>query len=266
MTNKPIQNLWFDESGERFFLIPADAKLPDGTFPLQTLEGKQRRVNSYGVIHYEIKDEKAKKILHDHWRQGASEAAFRILEETIRNRQLDTDRDLTNAIERIFNTPTSPGTISSNPDKYLDELYNLLQGLADLLEAVTNPNRKSIQLAKQHLQALSDSGQDIGVDLIAHLDAILQRLRVNTSTQRTKHNADILLIHRIRASTQADTPDAIDLDMFVRQMETQLNTAFGIYDDAQARQQAREQEYRDHADNAIANSLGKFGFQVNKKS
>jgi hypothetical protein len=266
MTNKPIQNLWFDETGERFFLIPVDAKLPDGTFPLQTLDGKQRRVNSYGVIHYEIKDEKAKKILHDHWRQGASEAAFRILEEAIRNGQLDTDRDLTNIIERIFNTPTSPKTIASNPDKYLDELYNLLQGLADLLEAETTPNRKSIQLAEHHLQALSDSGQDIGVDFSAHLDAILQRLGENTNPQRKQQLAEIVQILRESASTLADTPDAIDLDGFVRQMETRLNTAFGIHDDAEARQQAKEQEYREHADNAIAKSLSKFGFQVNKKS
>ena len=258
------KTLWYDTEGTRFYLIPDNAALPEGRFLIQSVDGTSRKVNSYSIIHYEIKDETAKKILHDQWRQGAKEAALHMIQDAIDTGQLNTDQNIASLLEHLFNDPTPTSAIASNPDKYLDELYNVLHGLADLLEAEVDPNPKLLILAQRHLQTLNDSGQGIGIEFGTYINAILEQLGKNTNTQRKQQLIGIVKILRESASTLADTPDAIDLDAFVQRMETQLNTALDIQDDSKARQQ-REREYKEHADNAIANSLSKLGFKASKK-
>ena len=48
------KTLWMDQPQQRFFLIPDDAPLPDGTFVIRTVLGKRRDVVEAALAPFEI--------------------------------------------------------------------------------------------------------------------------------------------------------------------------------------------------------------------
>lgn len=225
--------LWFGES-TRYFLIPADAILPDGAFLIQTLEGEQRTVEEKPLITFEVSETEAKT----HFKTNLLQA----LEKTKILLGLDTSKQ------------ELPKTQESLREDIQEKLKTVLIGVLneDLAQL------QSIRDQLRHLQEIIETqGLELGIDLAYFPEQIESWYALSHDEETIKAWGD-QLIETAGISADPSLTAGQRIDRAIEALEKQFGDLFAYPNKAYQHEQLQK-SYRQAANLDIATALKAHG-------
>ena len=137
--------LWSDPERSRYFLIPDDRPLPNGTFELRTVTGKQQHVDEVVLPEFEISRDEAKVWLKEQFGQVLTSTKTGIMD----------------ALKNWRSPPASPtsdptgATPDEEPAIPSARISTALSELEDLLGQSTEQVREKSAISLKHLGAIA---------------------------------------------------------------------------------------------------------------
>jgi hypothetical protein len=252
--------LWINGDTTRFFLIPAGQPLPAGAVLLQSLTGETATVDENAAAYFEVSEDEARQHFQaQHYRDAADVLVSRL------NEVFEAPVDEQEAVfaEAVLNPP--PEQPIADPETLQKELKQFFEQMATLLEGTISGKEEARAAARKHLRRIRKSAAEKGIPLdesFEWLPDIIYQTHTPERRAQLAHLAGVL--RETAAGIQEPDASDLNLDAVASYLEAQFDTFTGAKQQRKELKAAREREYRQHADNAIAKSLREFGFNVNR--
>jgi hypothetical protein len=259
-------SLWIDTTQTRYFLIPDRQKLPNGDFILHNLDGKERNVNPTSLTSFEITEEEANTYLQTEIEQvmeQAKNALSNLITSSVEQGKADltstrsSDEFLSNLMAALMDV--TPEEVQNNPATAQAGLQNLLRQFKAIILGSLSENPAQLEAVRDRMRSLQVTLKSHSIELGEALEKFPDRLH---ELQRfSKQTPDLQqTTAKLRELADKIDPSSADkgrsLGEVMAAFVQTYQKLFGKEDEAQA-EERRQQEYREIADKAIAQSLNK---------
>jgi hypothetical protein len=255
--------LWLDSRKNRYFLIPDRETIEQGDLTIFNLEGEEKQVKTDAIAFWEISAEEAQSHLNneiqqslDNTKRFASHFIEFSLEESIELNQPRTN--LSNAIAILLGF--TPEELQNHPEFVKTGMLNFLMTLKEVIYHSLSGNESQLNSAREQMRNLQTRLREHGVDLGENLVQLPNRLQALQLTESTSPSSP--------SYTAKLRQFADQIERFTIEQEQDFESAaltfvkgyqelFGKPNETQKKEKL-QQEYRQMADKAIAQSLSDF--------
>jgi uncharacterized protein YjbI with pentapeptide repeats len=259
-------SLWVDSTQTRYFLIPTRQKLKSGDFILHNLDGEEKKVNATSVTPFEITEEEANTYLQTEIEQvmeQAKNALSNLITSSVAQGRVDStstpssDEFLSNLMAALMGV--TPEEVKNNPATAEAGLQNLLSQLKAVIHGSLSEDPAQLETARDRMRSLQVTLKSHSIELGEALEKFPDRLH---ELQRlSKQTPDLQqTTAKLRELADKIDPSSADKSLSLGEVMAAFvqtyQKLFGKEDEAQA-EERRQREYREIADQAIAQSLSK---------
>lgn len=259
--------LWNDYTRSRYFLIPGDQALTAGDFILCSLKGDRKNVDSTAIASFEITESEAKAYLQAEMNQAVEEAknAFSnfIAFSTIASQESaskstpssDQIQSTQNLISKLIGF--TPEELHNNPKAAQTAFLSLYTGLKEFVSASTSKNPAEVEAARSRLHSLRETLSTQGINISEEIEELPKKLQeVLSSSNMEGYLKEIVAKLRDLADQINQSPDAVGqkIDETIHSLSKEL-----FIDEEKRLEEKRTQQYRQSAQDAIAQSFKSLG-------
>jgi hypothetical protein len=265
MNTKDKRSLWTDSTKSCYFIISNDENLPNGDFILYTLSGDEKKVDYAAITPFEITESEAQTYLQNEINQAIEDAknAFSnvvtfSLEKESAPSQSSTKPQTTilELVATLLNI--TPQELQNNPASVQAGLQNLLTEFKEIIDSSLSEDAAKLALARGRMHSLQITLKAQGVDLGETLENFPDKLHdLHFSKTPTPYLQELTI--NLRKFADRIDPAVIkqNLDEAMIIIVNSYYEVFGKEDEFKE-QQRREQEYKQLAGDAIAQSTKDF--------
>ncbi|MBD2500379.1 hypothetical protein [Anabaena azotica] len=249
MKLKAQRILWTDAKRSRYFLIPEKQKLARGSFQIQTLTGKQKKVTQMAIAGFEISQTEAKKYLQTEINQGMQQTKATFADITSSTPASDEDLLTPNIISSLLGI--TPQELENNPEAAQTAFVNLYTDIKALLGESNPEDSDETQAMRERIRSIRESIQAQAISVkIEELPENLQ--------PRIEGYLQEILTQLENLTNQIDHPDT-DGQNIDEVIET-LTKDF-LFKEEKRQEEDRKQQYKKSAQDAIAQSFQSRGLR-----
>lgn len=267
MNNKGKHNLWMDSAKSRYFLIPDDQDLVTGDFILCSLKGDKKNVDSPALASFEITESEAKAYLQTEMNQALEEAknsfsnfmAFSTQTSQAAPSNPTPSSDDTQSTQNLVSTllGVTPEELQNNPEAAQTAFLSLYTGLKEFVGASTSKNPAEVEAARSRLHSLRETLSTQGMNISEEIEELPKKLQeVLSSSNIEGYLKEIVAKLRDLADQINQSPDAVGqkIDETIHTLRKDL-----FIDEEKRLEEKRTQQYRQSAQDAIAQSFRSLG-------
>ena len=261
------RSLWSDSSRSRYFLIPDDQALVTGDFILCSLNGDKKNVDSAALASFEITESEAKAYLQTEINQALEEAknsfsnfmAFSTQTSQAAPSNPSPSFDQTQSTQNLVSTllGVTPEELQNNPEAAQTAFLSLYTGLKEFVGASTSKNPAEVEAARSHLHSLRETLSTQGINISEEIEELPKKLQeVLSSSDIEGYLKEIVAKLRDFADQINHSPDAVGqkIDETIHTLSKDL-----FIDEEKRLEEKRTQQYRQSAQDAIAQSFKSLG-------
>jgi hypothetical protein len=261
------RSLWIDSTRSRYFLIPDDQALVTGDFILCSLNGDKKNVDSAALASFEITESEAKAYLQTEMNQALEEAknsfsnfmAFSTQTSQAAPSNPSPSSDDTQSTQNLVSTllGVTPEELQNNPEAAQTAFLSLYTGLKEFVGASTSKNPAEVEAARSHLHSLRETLSTQGINISEEIEEIPKKLQeVLSSSDIEGYLKEIVAKLRDFADQINQSPDAVGqkIDETIHTLSKDL-----FIDEEKRLEEKRKQQYRQSAQEAIAQSFRSLG-------
>jgi hypothetical protein len=255
--------LWIDSSQTHYFLIPNNENIPSGNFLISNLDREEKQVDAVAITSWEITAQEAQYHLNDEIQQAIDNAKNSVshLINFSLQKSPEPNQQTTNISEIVaLLLGLTPEELQNHPELVQVGLENLLTTFKEVITNSLCADPNKLNIARQQMgllqTTLREHGVNLGDNLAQFADQLhaLQFLKSPTSSlqsyiSKLRQFAD--KIDQFTANKEQDFGAAMML------LVNSYQELFGKQNEAQEKEKL-QQEYRQLADNAIAQSVSDF--------
>jgi len=259
MNNQDRCSFWMDSKHQRYFLIPDNQKLSRGRFVISTLTGVQKKVTQTAIANFEISESAAKAYLENEIHQAM--AHFKI---TVSNLMLSSTETSEKAPSTSNKTPSFSKILSlllgakvedlqNNPEAAQINFVNIYTQFKECLGESILDNSTQIESARSHLHHLREILQAQGINISEEIEVIPNNLQeVLSSTNIEEFLQEIVI--KLRDVTEEIEQSPGGFEQIIDETMKSLDKD-SFSDEDKELEEKKKEEYKESAENAIAQSL-----------
>ena len=262
-------SLWTDSKRSRYFLIPEKQKLARGSFVICTLTGIKKKVTQTAIASFEIPETEAKAYLQAEMNQAMAQAktAFSNLvsfstgasQEPPSNPTPSSEQ--TSSVSNIISSllGVTPEELQNNPEAAQTAFVNIYTELKEFVDESTSKNPTQVEAARARVRSLRETLQAQGVNITEDIEELPNKLQeVLSSSKIEGYLQEIVTKLRDLADQIDQSPDAVGqkIDETIQSLSKDL-----FVDEEKRQEEKRKQDYKQSAQNAIAQSFKSLGLR-----
>ncbi|MBD2514352.1 hypothetical protein H6G93_04895 [Nostoc sp. FACHB-973] len=264
MSSENQLTFWTDSKRSRYFLIPDNQKLSRGRFVISTLTGIQKKVTQIAIASFEIPESAAKAYLENEMNQAMAQA-----KTAVSNLMFFSTQTSEKASPPANETPSVPDILSSllgvtpeelqnNPEAAQKAFVNIYTQLKEFLGESTSENSTQVESARSRVRSLRETLQAQGINISEEIDELPIKLQeVLSSANLEEYLQEIVTKLRDLTEQIEQSPDGVGqkIDETIKSLSQDL-----FRDEEKQLEDKKKQDYKQSAENAIAQSLKLRGF------
>ncbi len=264
MNNQDKCSLWSDSKHQRYFLIPDNQKLSRGHFIISTLTGTQKKVTQTAIANFEIPESAAKAYLENEVHQAMAQAKI-----AVSNLMLSSTETSEKSSPAFNETPSVSNIISSllgakiqdlenNPEAAKIDFVNIYTQLKEFLAESISDNSTQVQSTRSHLHHLREILQVQGINISEEIEELPNKLQeVFSSANMEEYLQEIVIKLRDLTEEIEQSPGGFEqiIDETIKSLSKD-----SFSDEDKELEEKKKQDYKQSAENAIAQSLKFSGF------
>ncbi len=261
------RSLWIDSTRSRYFIIPDNQEIPFGDFLLCTLKGNEKNVDATALTPFEITESEAKAYLQAEMNQALEEAknafsnfmAFSTQKSQAAPSNPSPSSEDTQSTQNLVSTllGVTPEELQNNPEAVQTAFLNVYTEFKELLGASTSKNPAEVEAARSRLQSLRETLSTQGINISEEIEELPKKLQeVLSSSNIEGYLKEIVAKLRDLADQINQSPDAVGqkIDETIHSLSKDL-----FIDEEKRLEEKRTQQYRQSAQDAIAQSFRSLG-------
>lgn len=269
MSDRDKLSLWTNSQRSRYFLIPDNQKLARGNFLICTLTGTEKKVMQTAIAPFEISESEAKAYLQSEMNQAMQEAktAFSNLvslstqasEEALSN--LTPSSDQTPSVPNIISSllGITPEELQKNPEAAQTAFVNLYTDLKELLGESTAQNPAQVEATRSRVRYLRETLQAQEININEEIKELPAKLQEELSS--AKIEGDIQeIVTKLRDLTAQINQSPDTVGQKIDETIVSLTKDFFVEEEKRL-EEKRQQDYKQSAQNAIAQSFKSLGLR-----
>lgn len=265
MKNNLKYSLWSDATQTRYFLIPDDSKIVIGNFFISNLDGERKEVDRTALNHFEITESEAQAYLQNEISQAIEDAknafsnvvTFSLEKESPPSQS--SAKPQTTILELVAALlGITPQELQNSPASVQAGLQTLLIEFKEVIDCSLSEDAAKLALARGRMRSLQTTLKTQGVDLGENLENFPDKLH---DLYFSKTPTPYLQELTVKLRKFADKIDSVAIEQnFGEAMINFVNSYYEVFgnEDELKEKQRREQEYKQLANDAIAQSLKDF--------
>lgn len=267
MNTEDKHTLWTNLSRSRYFLIPDDQELGTGDFILCSLNGDEKNVDSTAIASFEITESEAKAYLQAEMNQALEEAknsfsnfmAFSTQTSQAAPSNPTPSFNQTQSIQNLISKliGVTPEELQTNPEAVQTAFLNVYTEFKELLGASTSKNPAEVEAARSRLHSLRETLSTQGINISEEIEELPNKLQEVLSSSNTEgYLKEIVAKLRDLADQINQSPEAVGqtIDETIHALSKDL-----FIDQQRCLEEKRKQQYRQSAQDAIAQSFRSLG-------
>ncbi|BAY79283.1 hypothetical protein NIES25_57670 (plasmid) [Nostoc linckia NIES-25] len=264
MNTKNKLTFWTDSQHQRYFLIPDKQKLSRGRFIISTLSGMEKKVTQTAIANFEIPESAAKAYLENEIHQAM--AHFKI---AVSNLMLSSTETSENAPSLSSETPSVSKILSlllgakfedlqNNPEAAQITFVNIYTQFKEFLGESISENFTQVESARSHLHQLREILKAQGININEEIEVLPNKLQeVLSSANIEEFLQEIVIKLRDLIEEIEQSPGGFE-QIIDETMKSLSKDSFS--DEDKELEEKKKEDYKQSAENAIAQSLKFSGF------
>ncbi|WP_414571925.1 hypothetical protein [Nostoc sp. CCY 9925] len=264
MNNQDQCCLWTDSKHQRYFLIPDNQKLSRGRFIISTLTGIQKKVTQIAIAKFEIPESAAKAYLENEIHQATAQAKIAVSNLMLSSTEISEKSPPTSK-----ETPSVSNILSSllgaeienlqnNPEAAQIAFVNIYTQFKEFLGESISDNSTQVESTRSHLHHLREILQAQGINISEEIEELPNKLQeVFSSANMEEYLQEIVIKLRDVTEEIEQSPGGFEqiIDETVKSLSKDL-----FSEEEKEVDDKKNQDYKQSAENAIAQSLKSRGF------
>ena len=261
-------SLWTDSKRSRYFLIPSNQKLSRGSFVICTLTGTTKKVTQTALAPFEIPETQAKAYLKAEVNQAMQEAKT-VFANLVSFSTQTSEEAPSNPTPSSDQTPSVPNIISSilgitpeelqkNPEVAQTAFVNLYTDLKELLGESTKQNPAQVEATRSRVRSLRETLQVQGININEEIEELPENLQEVLSCAKIEGYLQEIVTKLRDLTDQIDHPDTVGQK--IDETIESLTKDFFVQEEKRL-EEKRQQDYKQSAQNAIAQSFKSLGLR-----
>ncbi|MDZ8239995.1 MAG: hypothetical protein RMZ69_23055 [Nostoc sp. ChiQUE01a] len=264
MNSKDKCSLWTDSKRSRYFLIPDNQKLSRGRFIISTLTGTQKKVTQAGIANFEIPESAAKAYLENAISQAMMEAKISVSNlmfvSTSISKTVSPASNETSLVPDILSSllAVTSEELQNNPEAAQSAFVNIYTQFQEFLSESILENSTQVESTRSHLHHLREILQAQGINISEEIEELPNKLQeVFSSANIEEYLQEIVIKLRDVTEEIEQSPGGFEqiIDETVKSLSKDL-----FSEEEKEVDDKKNQDYKQSAENAIAQSLKSRGF------
>ncbi|MBX9254086.1 hypothetical protein H1Q63_09025 [Desmonostoc muscorum CCALA 125] len=264
MSSENQLTFWTDSKRSRYFLIPDNQKLSRGRFVISTLTGIQKKVTQIAIANFEIPESAAKAYLENEMNQAMAQAKIAVSNlmffSTQTSEKVPPASNETPSVPDILSSllGVTPEELQNNPEAAQKAFVNIYTQLKEFLGESTSENSTQVESARSRVRSLRETLQAQGINISEEIDELPNKLQeVLSSANIEEYLQEIVTKLRDLTEQIEQSPDGVGqkIDEAIKSLSQDL-----FRDEEKQLEDKKKQDYKQSAENAIAQSLKLRGF------
>ncbi|MCF2149267.1 hypothetical protein IQ276_023125 [Desmonostoc muscorum LEGE 12446] len=264
MSSENQLTFWTDSKRSRYFLIPDNQKLSRGRFVISTLTGIQKKVTQIAIANFEIPESAAKAYLENEMNQAMAQAKIAVSNlmffSTQTSEKVPPPSNETPSVPNILSSllGVSLEELQNNPEAAQSAFVNIYTQFKEFLGESTSENSTQIESARSRVRSLRETLQAQGINISEKIDELPIKLQeVLSSANLEEYLQEIVTKLRDLTEQIEQSPDGVGqkIDEAIKSLSQDL-----FRDEEKQLEDKKKQDYKQSAENAIAQSLKLRGF------
>ncbi|WP_445633477.1 hypothetical protein [Nostoc sp. DSM 114161] len=264
MNNQDRCSFWMDSKHQRYFLIPDNQKLSRGRFVISTLTGTQKKVTQTAIANFEITESAAKAYLENEIHQAMVQAKI-----AVSNLMLPSTETSEKAPSLSSETPSVSNILSlllgakvedlqNNPKAATINFVNIYTQFQEFLGESISENSSQVESTRSLLRHLREILQAQGINISEEIEILPNKLQeVLSSANIEEFLQEIAIKLRDLIEEIEQSPGGFEqiIDETIKSLDKD-----SFSDRDKELEEKKKEEYKQSAENAIAQSLKFSGF------
>ncbi|MBD2681004.1 MULTISPECIES: hypothetical protein [Nostoc] len=258
MNTKNQLTFWTDSKHQRYFLIPENHKLSRGRFIISTLTGTQKKVTQVAIANFEIPESAAKAYLENEIHQAMAQAKIAVsnlmLSSTETSEKSPPESKQTPSVSNILSSLLGDKIedLQNNPEAAKIAFVNIYTQFQDFLSESISENCTQVESTRSHLHHLRETLQ---AEELEELPKKLQE--VFSSANMEEYLQEIVIKLRDLTEEIEQSPGGFEqiIDETIKSLSQD-----SFSDEDKELEEKKKEDYKQSAENAIAQSLKSRGF------
>ncbi|MBD2609892.1 hypothetical protein H6G94_01140 [Nostoc punctiforme FACHB-252] len=259
MSDRNKLSLWSDSNHQRYFLIPDNQKLSRGRFIIYTLTGTQKKVTQTAIANFEISESAAKAYLENEIYQAM--AHFKI---AVSNLMLSSTESSEKSPPASNETPSVSNILSlllgakvedlqNNPEAATIHFVNIYTQFKEFLGESISENSSQVESTRSHLHHLRETLQTQGINIGEEIEELPKNLQEVFSSANIEEFLQEIVI-KLRDLTEEIEQSPGGFEQIIDETIKSLDKD-SFSDEDKEIEEKKKEEYKQSAENAIAQSL-----------
>ncbi|MFN6559703.1 MAG: hypothetical protein RMY28_007835 [Nostoc sp. ChiSLP01] len=264
MKSNEKSSLWTDSKHQRYFLIPDNQKLSRGRFIISTLTGTQKKVTQTAIANFEIPESAAKAYLENEIHQAMAQAKI-----AVSNLRLSSTETSEKSPPASNETPSVSNIISlllgakiedlqNNPEAAQIAFVNIYTQFKEFLGESISDNSTQVESTRSHLHHLRETLQAQGINVSEEMEELPNKLQEVLSSANIEEFLQEIVI-KLRYLTEEIEQSPGGFEQIIDETIKSLSKD-SFSDEDKELEDKKKQDYKQSAENAIAQSLKFSGF------
>lgn len=264
MNTKNQLTFWTDSKHQRYFLIPEKQKLSRGRFIISTLTGTQKKVTQTAIANFEISESAAKAYLENQIHQAMTQAKIAvsslILFPTETSEKAPPPSNQTPSVSNIISSilAVTSEELQNNPEAAQSVFVNIYTQFQEFLSESISENSTQVESKQAHLHHLRETLQAQGININEEIEELPKKLQEVFSSANIEEFLQEIVI-KLRDLTQEieQSPGGFEqiIDETIKSLSKDL-----VSEEEKELEEKKKEDYKQSAENAIAQSLKFSGF------
>ncbi|RCJ20455.1 hypothetical protein A6S26_26370 [Nostoc sp. ATCC 43529] len=259
MNTKNQLIFWTDSKHQRYFLIPENQKLSRGRFIISTLTGTEKKVTQTAIGNFEITESAAKAYLENAISQAMIEAKISV------SNLMFVSKSTSKKVPPASNeTPSVPDILSSllavtseelqnNPEAAQSAFVNIYTQFKEFLSESISENSTQVESTQAHLHHLRETLQAQGMNISEEMEELPKKLQEVFSSANIEEFLQEIVI-KLRDLTEEIEQSPGGFEQIIDETIKSLSQD-SFSDEDKEIEEKKKEEYKQSAENAIAQSL-----------
>ncbi|MFN6518730.1 MAG: hypothetical protein RMY29_030150 [Nostoc sp. CreGUA01] len=264
MNNQDKCSLWIDVKRQRYFLIPDNQKLFRGRFIISTLTGTEKKVTQTAIANFEIPESAAKAYLENEIHQAMAQAKIAVsnlmLSSTETSEKSSPASSETTSVSNILSSLLGAKIedLQNNPEAAQIAFVNIYTQFKEFLGESISDNSTQVESTRSHLHHLREILHAEGINISEEIEELPNKLQEVFSSANIEEFLQEILI-RLRDLTEEIEQSPGGFEQIIDETIKSLSKD-SFSDEDKELEEKKKQDYKQSAENAIAQSLKFSGF------
>ncbi|MDZ8109227.1 MAG: hypothetical protein RM338_26870 [Nostoc sp. DedQUE12a] len=264
MNNQDKVSLWTDSKHQRYFLIPDNQKLSRGRFVISTLSGTQKKVTQIAIANFEIPESAAKAYLEIEIHQAMAQAKIAVsslmLSSTETSEKSSPVSKETPSVSNILSSLLGAKVedLQNNPEAAKIAFVNIYTKFKEFLGESISDNYTQVESTRSHLHHLRGTLQAQGINISEEIEVLPNKLQELLSSANIEEFLQEIVI-KLRDLTEEIEQSPGGFEQIIDETIKSLSKD-SFSDEEKELEEKKKEDYKQSAENAIAQSLKSRGF------